>query len=205
MSPSRVETSTTTSADSPPFEFPSDANTLGYAQAQDVKDSLRHLRSEYIIPSRANLKARKLAKPGLSSEDGIYFCGNSLGLQPKSVARYIEAQLDTWSSIGVQGHFVDVGDSPLKPWQDMSKQAANSMARLVGALPDEVVAMNTLTINLHLLMASFYRPSGKRTKILLEWKAFPSDHVSISTTSTAFDRSEGIRAKICTPISQIFD
>lgn len=175
MSPSRIDTVNESAA----FEFPDNANTLEYAQSQDTKDSLRHLRSEYIIPSKANLKSKKLAKPGLSDDEGIYFCGNSLGLQPKAMSRYIEAQLDTWSSIGVQGHFTDVEDSPLSPWQDMAKSAAKSMARLVGALPEEVAAMNTLTINLHLLMASFYRPSGRRTKILLEWKAFPSDHVSL--------------------------
>ncbi|KAJ9657649.1 Kynureninase (L-kynurenine hydrolase) [Neophaeococcomyces mojaviensis] len=177
MSPSRIDTVNESAA----FEFPDNANTLEYAQSQDTKDSLRHLRSEYIIPSKANLKSKKLAKPGLSDDEGIYFCGNSLGLQPKAMSRYIEAQLDTWSSIGVQGHFTDVEDSPLSPWQDMAKSAAKSMARLVGALPEEVAAMNTLTINLHLLMASFYRPSGRRTKILLEWKAFPSDHYAIES------------------------
>lgn len=97
------------------------------------------------------------------------------------MATYIQAQLDTWSSIGVQGHFAQVEDSPLSPWQNMAQTAAASMARLVGAHPDEVAAMNTLTVNLHLLMASFYRPSGKKSKILLEWKAFPSDHYAIES------------------------
>lgn len=175
MSPSRIDTSKPSGA----FDFPDDANTLEYAQSQDTKEPLRHLRSEYIIPSKANLKSKKLAKPGLSDDEGIYFCGNSLGLQPKVMSKYIEAHLDTWASIAVQGHFVDVEDSPLCAWQNMAKSAATSMARLVGASPEEVVAMNTLTANLHLMMASFYRPSGKRTKILMEWKAFPSDHVSL--------------------------
>lgn len=174
-------TKTTIVADTQQFDFPAEADTLEYAQSQDKKDPLRHLRAEYIIPSKANLRARKLARPGLSDDEGIYFCGNSLGLQPKAMSTYIQAQLDTWSSIGVQGHFVDVEDSPLQPWQNMAKSAATSMAAVVGALPDEVAAMNTLTINLHLLMASFYRPSGKRNKILLEWKAFPSDHYAIES------------------------
>ncbi|KAK5942148.1 Kynureninase (L-kynurenine hydrolase) [Knufia obscura] len=177
MSPSRIDLPTPMND----FEFPADAHTLEYARSQDAKDRLRHLRSEYIIPSKANLKARKLAKPALSNDEGIYLCGNSLGLQPKAMQTYIQAQLDTWSSIGVQGHFADIEDSPLPPWQHMAETAAKSMARVVGALPEEVAAMNTLTVNLHVLMASFYRPSGRKSKILLEWKAFPSDHYAIES------------------------
>lgn len=177
MSPSRIDEP----ASLQHLDFPPEADTVEYARSQDAKDPLRHLRSEYIIPSKANLKARKLAKPGLSDDDGIYFCGNSLGLQPKAMQTYIQAQLDTWSSVGVQGHFISIEDSPLSPWQDMAKTAATSMSRVVGAKPDEVAAMNTLTINLHLLMASFYRPTGRRSKILLEWKAFPSDHYAIES------------------------
>ncbi|KAK5090795.1 Kynureninase (L-kynurenine hydrolase) [Lithohypha guttulata] len=173
MSPSKVDTAA--------FDFPAEATALDYAKSQDAKDSLQHLRSEYIIPSKANLKARRLAQPNLSNEDGTYFCGNSLGLQPKAMRTFIQAQLDTWSSIGVQGHFTRIEDSPLPPWQDMAKTAATSMAKIVGANPDEVAAMNTLTVNLHLLMASFYRPSGRKSKILLEWKAFPSDHYAIES------------------------
>jgi kynureninase len=78
----------------------------------------------------------------------------------------------------VAGHFTELEESPLKPWQSMADFAAEQSCRLVGALPGEVAIANTLTVNLHLLMASFYRPTGKRNKILLEWKAFPSDHVS---------------------------
>lgn len=173
MSPSRVQVS--------PYDFPAEANSLEYAQSQDTKEPLRHLRDEYIIPSKANLKARKLAKAGLSGEPGIYFCGNSLGLQPKAMQTYVQAQLDTWASVGVQGHFAEIEDSPLKPWQHIAQQAADSMAKIVGAQPEEVAAMNTLTINLHLLMAAFYRPSGKKSKILMEWKAFPSDHYAIES------------------------
>ena len=90
----------------------------------------------------------------------------------------MEAQLDTWSSVGVGGHFTDLEDSPMPQWQLMSEKAATSMSRLVGAQPEEVAAMGTLTMNLHLLLASFYKPTETRSKILMDWKAFPSDHVS---------------------------
>lgn len=89
----------------------------------------------------------------------------------------MEAQLDTWSSIGVAGHFTDLEDSPLRQWQLLSEQAAASMSKLVGAAPEEVAAMGTLTANLHILLASFYKPTATRHKILMDWKAFPSDHV----------------------------
>lgn len=117
-------------------------------------------------------------KPGLSSEPCIYFCGNSLGIQPKATAKYLEAQLDTWSSIGVGGHFTDLEGSPLRQWQLLSEQAAESMSKIVGAAPEEVTAMGTLSMNLHLLLASFYKPTSDKHKILMDWKAFPSDHVS---------------------------
>ena len=95
----------------------------------------------------------------------------------------MEAQLDTWSSIGVCGHFTDLEGSPLKQWQLLSEQAAASMCKIVGAAPEEVAAMGTLTMNLHLLLASFYKPTETRRKILMDWKAFPSDHVSIDMST----------------------
>jgi kynureninase len=91
----------------------------------------------------------------------------------------LEAQLDTWSSIGVCGHFTKIEDSPLKEWQNLAEQAAESMSKIVGAAPEEVAAMGTLTMNLHLLLASFYKPTATKRKILMDWKAFPSDHVSL--------------------------
>lgn len=90
----------------------------------------------------------------------------------------MEAQLDTWASIGVGGHFIKVEDSPLSQWQLLSEQASGSMCKIVGASPEEVAAMGTLTVNLHLLLASFYKPTETKKKILMDWKAFPSDHVS---------------------------
>ena len=158
-------------------DFPEDADTEAFAQRLDDEDPLHSFRDKFIIPSKANLRSAKLAKPGLSNEPGIYLCGNSLGVQPKAVSRYVEAQLDTWSSIGVYGHFVSVEDSPLTPWQSLAESAAKQSARLVGANPGEVAIMGSLTANLHLLLASFYKPTPARNKILLEWKAFPSDHV----------------------------
>jgi len=113
-----------------------------------------------------------------SSEQCVYFCGNSLGLQPKATARYLEAHLNTWASLGVNGHFTDLEQSPLTQWQSMAEAAAEQSAAVVGALPDEVAIMGSLTMNLHLLMASFYKPTEARHKIILDWKAFPSDHVS---------------------------
>lgn len=128
--------------------------------------------------------------PGLSPDPCIYFCGNSLGLQPKATARYLEVQLDTWSSVGVEGHFIDLEDSPLSQWQLLAEQAATSMSKMVGAAPDEVAAMGSLTANLHLLLASFYRPVEGKHKILLDWKAFPSDHVG--SPHAVSDRSDWI-------------
>lgn len=94
------------------------------------------------------------------------------------MAKYMEAHLDTWSSIAVCGHFTDLEGSPLKQWQLLAEQAATSMCKIVGGTPEEVTPMGTLTMNLHLLLASFYKPTEKKHKILLDWKAFPSDHVS---------------------------
>ncbi|KAJ5383397.1 hypothetical protein N7517_001308 [Penicillium concentricum] len=161
--------------------FPTEAATQDYAASLDAADPLREFRDQFIIPSKANLATKKLAKPGLSSEPSTYFCGNSLGIQPKAVSKYMEAQLDTWSSIGVCGHFTDLEDSPLKQWQLLSEQAAASMSRIVGAAPEEVAAMGTLTTNLHLLLASFYKPTETKRKILMDWKAFPSDHYAIES------------------------
>ncbi|KAJ5596028.1 Kynureninase 2 [Penicillium hetheringtonii] len=172
---------TTNGVKSPKPSFPAEATSKEYAISLDKSDPLRALRDEFIIPSKANLASKKLAKPGLSNEPSIYFCGNSLGIQPKAVAKYMEAQLDTWSGIGVCGHFTDLEGSPLSQWQVLSEQAAASMSKIIGAAPDEVAAMGTLTMNLHLLLASFYRPTETRRKILMDWKAFPSDHYAIES------------------------
>lgn len=123
----------------------------------------------------------KVVKPEQSGEPCIYFCGNSLGLQPRAVAEYIQTHLDTWSTIGVHGHFRRLENSPLSQWQLLAEHASAQCAPIVGAKTSEVAIMGSLTINLHLLMASFYLPTATRNKIILDWKAFPSDHFAIES------------------------
>ena len=108
-----------------------------------------------------------------------YLCGNSLGLQPKRTSVYIQKYLSTWSAFGVYGHFKPLSDSATVPWVDIDEQAAEAVAPIVGANISEVAVMESLTANLHLLMASFFRPTKQRSKIVIEEKAFPSDHVRI--------------------------
>ena len=134
------------------------------AEAYDQEDELRDFRSQFHIPTNAQ------------GEDLIYFCGNSLGLQPKSVAAAVEAELENWRTKGVEGHF----DEP-NPWWTYHKQLKGPLAHLTGAEEHEVVAMNNLTTNLHLLMASFYQPTPERYKIIIEAGAFPSDHYAVES------------------------
>lgn len=133
-------------------------NTPDFAQQQDQNDPLKHFRSQFHIPE-------KDGKPT------IYFCGNSLGVQPKVTEEHLQAELTRWREKGVEGHF-DGADA----WADYHLKSKASLARLTGAKPLEVVAMNNLTTNLHLLLASFYQPKGKRVKLMIEGGAFPSDH-----------------------------
>ena len=121
-------------------------------------------------------------------ENCIYFCGNSLGLQPRRTSERITSHLISWARKGVYGHFKAHEDSVLPPYLHIDSVAAELMAPLVGALSEEVAVMQTLTANLHLMMASFYRPNRSKYKIILEGKAFPSDHVGISSEvpGTAF-------------------
>ncbi|MBL7939392.1 MAG: kynureninase [Flavobacteriales bacterium] len=132
-------------------------NTLAFARAQDAVDPLRAFREEFRFPLHQG-------KPV------IYFAGNSLGLQPKAAAAALEQELDDWATFGVEGHF-----QAKHPWYSYHEELTASTARLVGALPEEVVVMNQLTSNLHFLLVSFYRPKGKRVKILTEKRPFPSD------------------------------
>jgi kynureninase len=178
--------------------FPDEAITLEYAKSLDAKDHLRLFRQQFTIPSKSNIKAKKVVKPGLphypsfhvtlltsrteqSDDPCIYFCGNSLGLQPRAVPEFIQKHLDTWSTIGVHGHFRRLEDSPLSQWQLLAEHAATQCAPIVGANASEVAIMGTLTMNLHLLMASFYLPTATKNKIILDWKAFPSDHFAIES------------------------
>lgn len=170
-------------------QWPSNAASLDFANELDQhKDIPRSFRKEFIVPTRAQLKRKtladdeKTAAPAASADDeSIYFCGNSLGLQPKAIREYMDAYLKTWSSIVVGGHFTPITDSPLAPYQDMAAACAEKMADIVGASPKEIVAMNTLTINLHLMMAAFYKPQDKKNKIMCEWRPFPSDWYAIES------------------------
>ncbi|KAK0671337.1 pyridoxal phosphate-dependent transferase [Cercophora samala] len=173
------------SGQKPPF--PAEAGTLEYAQSLDREDKLGHLRTEFNIPTRTSLKKKALngVSPGendIEEEKSIYFVGNSLGAQPKAVRKALESQLETWSSIGVNGHFTALENSPLSSWQDLAESCARKSVDLVGAaIPEEIIYMNTLTANLHLMMASFYKPTAERHKVIIEWKPFPSDWYAIQS------------------------
>lgn len=138
-------------------------NTLEYAQALDAKDSLNAFRSRFYIPI-------------INDHECIYFTGNSLGLQPRQTQDYVLNELEDWANFGVEGHF-----HARKPWLSYHEQFPELLAPIVGALPSEIVVMNQLTVNLHLLMASFYRPNATRFKIICEEKAFPSDQYALET------------------------
>jgi len=130
----------------------------------DQNDQLASYRNAFHIPKEDNGK------------NWLYFTGNSLGLQPKSTKLAIDQELNDWAKLGVEGHF-----EAKNPWMPYHEFLTESMAKIVGAKPIEVVVMNTLTINLHLLMVSFYNPTPKRCKILIESDAFPSDRYAVQT------------------------
>ncbi|MGB3947636.1 MAG: kynureninase, partial [Bacteroidia bacterium] len=138
-------------------------NTQAFAQAQDAIDPLKQYRDKFYFP-------RMHGKPV------VYFTGNSLGLQPKATQDYVLNELEDWATFGVEGHF-----HARKPWLPYHEQFATPVAKIVGALPEEIVVMNQLTVNLHLLMVSFYKPSKSRYKILCEAKAFPSDQYALES------------------------
>lgn len=141
-----------------PYEF-----SLDFAQAQDHSDALRAYRDAFHLPK-------------INGKTALYFCGNSLGLQPKSTRAAVLYELDQWSELGVEGHF-----HGKLPWMHYHKFLQEQAAHIVGAQRDEVVVMNTLTTNLHLLMVSFYRPNRTRFKIIMEAGAFPSDQYALET------------------------
>ncbi|KAF3048825.1 Kynureninase (L-kynurenine hydrolase) [Didymella keratinophila] len=170
-----------------PYQAIADAELCSeaFARKEDEKDGLSSLRNEFIIPTKGDLRNKKYGfqqKTNAShdahsddNEESIYFCGNSLGLQPRRTRDYVNRYLETWASKGVFGHFTDY-DGGLPPWLHLDDATKAQSAKIVGALPSEVVVMETLTANLHLLMSSFYRPTADRWKIIIEGKAFPSDH-----------------------------
>lgn len=138
-------------------------NSLEYAKRLDAEDSLANYRERFHYPK-------------VNGKEVIYFTGNSLGLQPKNTKKYVDEVMEDWASLAVEGHFYAA-----KPWWDYHERLAAPLAKVVGAKTKEVSVLNTLTVNLHLLMVSFYRPTQKRFKILCEEKAFPSDQYMLQS------------------------
>jgi kynureninase len=136
--------------------------SLGFAEQMDAQDPLRAFRDEFERPT------------GPGGEPFTYLCGNSLGLLPRAVRALVNEELDDWSRHAVEGHL-----HSRRPWVDYHELFRELGARLVGARPGEVVMMNSLTVNLHLMMVSFWRPEGRRTKVLMERGAFPSDTYAV--------------------------
>ena len=137
--------------------------SLSFAKQLDDTDLLKKFRDEFIIPS-------------VNGKEQIYFLGNSLGLQPKKAEAAIKEILLQWADYGVEGFF-----KGNKPWLYSHDELTKPLSVIVGALPHEVVVMNQLTVNLHLMLVSFYKPKGKRNKIICEAKAFPSDQYMFET------------------------
>ncbi len=152
-------------------------STVEFAKNLDKQDKIAHYRNQFHIPKD---------KEG---NEWIYMCGNSLGLQPKSTKEYINQELEDWANFGVEGHF-----EAKNPWMPYHEFLTDSMAKIVGAKPIEVVIMNTLTTNLHLLMVSFYQPTKTKFKILIESDAFPSDRYAVESQLNfhGFDPKEGL-------------
>ncbi len=155
-------------------------NNLEFAQQLDKQDELAKYREEFHFPKH-------------NGKNVIYFTGNSLGLQPKRTKQYVDDVMNDWANMAVEGHFYSQ-----KPWWDYHERFAEPLAKIVGAKPSEVTVMNTLTVNLHLLMVSFYRPTNQRFKIICEEKAFPSDQymfqsqVDFHSRNLDFNKNEAI-------------
>ena len=135
-----------------------------FAATMDARDPLASFRHRFCLP-----KAK-------SGAECIYLCGHSLGLQPKTARSYLDQELQDWAGLGVEGHF-----HAKNPWMPYHRLLTEQTAAIIGAELSEVVVMNTLTVNLHLMMASFYRPTPQRHKILIERGAFPSDQYAVKS------------------------
>jgi kynureninase len=135
-----------------------------FAVGMDERDPLKNFRERFLFPKTAG------------GDHCVYLCGHSLGLQPKAAGAYIEQELKDWAQLGVEGHF-----HATNPWMPYHRLLTEQTAELVGAKPVEVVVMNSLTVNLHLMMVSFYRPTPKRHKIVVEHGAFPSDQYAVKS------------------------
>jgi kynureninase len=154
-----------------------DITSQAYASGLDAKDVLSSFREEFIFPK------------DMFGQEKVYLNGNSLGLQPKRCSAYVQQVLSDWATFGVEGHY-----KATPAWTHYHEILTDQMADVVGALPDEVVVMNSLTVNIHLLMVSFYRPTAKRYKILIEKAAFPSDRYAVQSQLSfhGFDANEGL-------------
>jgi len=139
-------------------------NTLEFAKELDQLDPLADFRNQFHIPKNQD------------GTEQIYLCGNSLGLQPKKTKEYLQEELNDWANLGVEGH-----TEAKHPWMPYHEFLTEKMAKIVGAKPTEVVMMNTLSVNLHLMMVSFYRPTTKKYKIVIESDAFPSDKYAVES------------------------
>lgn len=150
---------------------------LKSAQELDNQDPLKNFRNAFVFPETE------------TGETPLYFAGHSLGLMPKKASEYINDELHAWGKYGVEGHF-----EGKHPWLPYHENITNSFAKLVGAAPEEVVAMNTLTVNLHLMLVSFYRPTKSKFKILIENNTFPSDKYAVDSQARfhGFDPKEAI-------------
>ncbi|MDB5152436.1 MAG: kynU [Mucilaginibacter sp.] len=138
-------------------------NTLEFAESLDAQDELKAFRNEFLIPQH-------------NGKDTIYLCGNSLGLQPVSTEKYLVSQLNSWRDLAVEGWFQ--GDDP---WLSFHRQLKQPLADLTGATSEEITVMNSLTVNLHLMFVSFYKPTNNKYKILMESGAFPSDQYAVES------------------------
>jgi len=149
---------------------------LSFAQQLDTADPLKSFRDKFIIP-------------GVNGKQQIYFLGNSLGLQPRSTRDHIQKILDDWSALGVEAFF-----HAKEPWMEYHEKLVQPLSKIIGALPCEVVVMNQLTVNLHLMLVSFYHPDAKRYKIICEARSFPSDQYAFEThiRNKGFDPSTAI-------------
>ncbi|KAF8361166.1 kynu-1 [Pristionchus pacificus] len=148
---------------------------VSFAEHLDSIDSLSHLRSKFEYPLNRTLPDADfgLCEP---NDESLYLCGNSLGLMPKATRRVVNEFMDRWAGEGVFGHF-----SEPSPWTKCDQELTKNIAKFVGAEPVEVALMNGLTVNVHILLSSFYNPTATRHKILLESRAFPSDHYAIES------------------------
>ncbi|RYU92312.1 kynureninase [Mucilaginibacter terrigena] len=151
-------------------------DTLQFALQLDEQDTLKSFRNEFLMPKH-------------NGHDAVYLCGNSLGLQPRSAKKYIQDQLNAWEDNAVEGWFM--GD---EPWLKYHKALLAPLSGILGAKQTEITVMNSLTVNLHLLMVSFYKPTAKRYKILMEAGAFPSDQYAVESQAHfhGFDPKDAI-------------